>query len=238
MHLPAAALGRSIEIKGDGVMPSEVQEKTPLEPKSGFSRRGFLRGAGMTAVAAVAESRLADAVHAAQAAAAADESAKVFGPGEIEISLNINGEMKKVRVEPRTTLLDALRNRLDITGAKKVCDRGTCGACTVIRDGRTIYSCTALAIDSHGSKITTIESLGTPEHLSPVQAAFVHNDAQQCGFCTPGFVVACTAMLTKHPNPTPEQVRLGLGGNLCRCGTYAGIKEAVVEAGKKMGGTA
>ena len=102
----------------------------------------------------------------------------------------------------------------------------------MIKDGRAIYSCTALAIDVQGSKITTVEGLGTPDKLSPVQAAFVHNDAQQCGFCTPGFVVACTAMLNAHANPTPEQVRLGLGGNLCRCGTYAGIKEAIVEAGK------
>ena len=105
----------------------------------------------------------------------------------------------------------------------------------MIKDGRTIYSCTALAIDSQGSKITTIEGLGTPDKLSPVQAAFVHNDAQQCGFCTPGFVVACTAMLKAHPKPTPEQVRLGLGGNLCRCGTYAGIKGVVADssAGKQ-----
>jgi xanthine dehydrogenase YagT iron-sulfur-binding subunit len=130
-------------------------------------------------------------------------------------------------------LLDALRNRLDLTGAKKVCDRATCGACTVLKDGRPIYACTALAIDVVGSEITTVEGLGTPDRLSPMQAAFVHNDAQQCGFCTPGFVVACTALVNSHAAPTAEQVRLGLGGNLCRCGTYAGIKGAVVEAGKQ-----
>jgi xanthine dehydrogenase YagT iron-sulfur-binding subunit len=168
-------------------------------------------------------------------ALAADPSTPI-GPGEVKITLTVNGEKKTLSVEPRTTLLDALRNRLDITGAKKVCDRATCGACTVIKDGRPIYSCTALAIDVEGSQITTIEGLGTPDNLSPVQAAFVHNDAQQCGFCTPGFVVACTAMLRSHATPTAEQVRLGLGGNLCRCGTYAGIKEAILEAGKKMGG--
>jgi len=165
--------------------------------------------------------------------AAADPGQPV-GPGEVKITLSINGEDQSLSVEPRVTLLDALRNRLDLTGAKKVCDRGTCGACTVIKDGRAIYSCTALAIDVQGSKIMTVEGLGTPEHLSPVQAAFVHHDAQQCGFCTPGFVVACTALLKSHASPTAEQVRLGLGGNLCRCGTYAGIKEAVVEAGKAM----
>jgi aerobic-type carbon monoxide dehydrogenase small subunit (CoxS/CutS family) len=104
----------------------------------------------------------------------------------------------------------------------------------VIKDGRAIYSCAALAIDVQGSKITTVEGLGTPDKLSAVQAAFVHNDGQQCGFCTPGFVVACTAMLSAHASPTPDQVKLGLGGNLCRCGTYAGIKEAIVEAGKQV----
>jgi aerobic-type carbon monoxide dehydrogenase small subunit (CoxS/CutS family) len=168
-------------------------------------------------------------------AIAADSTVPV-GPGEISIALKINGETKSLSIEPRTTLLDALRNRLDLTGAKKVCDRGTCGACTVLCNGRPIYSCTALAIDVADGEITTIEGLGTPESLSPVQAAFVHNDAQQCGFCTPGFVMACTAMLKESASPTPAQVRSALGGNLCRCGTYNGIKDAIVEAGKAMGG--
>jgi xanthine dehydrogenase YagT iron-sulfur-binding subunit len=202
----------------------------PPETTSGFSRRDFLRGVGATSVAA---SGLLVAGLPEDADAAVDYS-KPVGPGELKITLSINGEDKTLSVEPRTTLLDALRNRLDLTGAKKVCDRGTCGACTVIKDGRAIYSCTALAIDVQGSKITTVEGLGNPDKLSPVQAAFVHNDAQQCGFCTPGFVVACTAMLNDHASPTPEQVKLGLGGNLCRCGTYAGIKEAIVEAGKQV----
>jgi xanthine dehydrogenase YagT iron-sulfur-binding subunit len=202
----------------------------PPETTSGFSRRDFLRGVGATSVAA---SGLLVAGLPEDVEAAVDYS-KPVGPGELKITLSINGEDKSLSVEPRTTLLDALRNRLDLTGAKKVCDRGTCGACTVIKDGRAIYSCTALAIDVQGSKITTVEGLGTPEKLSPVQAAFVHNDGQQCGFCTPGFVVACTAMLNTHASPTADQVRLGLGGNLCRCGTYAGIKDAIVEAGKQV----
>jgi xanthine dehydrogenase YagT iron-sulfur-binding subunit len=203
-------------------------EKKPPEVSTGFSRREFLRGVGATSVAA--SGLLATALP--EEAAAAVDFSKPVGTGEVEITLSINGKDQKLTVEPRVTLLDALRNRLDLTGAKKVCDRGTCGACTVIKDGRPIYSCTALAIDVQGSQLTTIEGLGTPDDMSPVQVAFVHNDAQQCGFCTPGFVVACTAMLQSHASPTPEQVRLGLGGNLCRCGTYAGIKEAVVEAGK------
>lgn len=202
-----------------------MQQKPP-QATAGFSRREFLRGVGAGSVAGgILVSGLPEE------AAAADPGEPV-GPGEVKITLNINGEDRSLSVEPRVTLLDALRNRLDLTGAKKVCDRGTCGACTVIKDGRAIYSCTALAIDVQGSKITTIEGLGTPEQLSSVQAAFVHNDAQQCGFCTPGFVVACTALLKSHASPTEEQVRLGLGGNLCRCGTYAGIKEAIVEPGK------
>jgi xanthine dehydrogenase YagT iron-sulfur-binding subunit len=205
-----------------------VQQKPP-EVSSGFSRREFLRGVG---AGSVASGLLAAGLP--EVAAAADAREPV-GPGEVKITLSINGQERGLSVEPRTTLLDALRNRLDLTGAKKVCDRATCGACTVIKDGRAIYSCTALAIDVQGSKITTIEGLGTPEKLSPVQAAFVHNDAQQCGFCTPGFVVACTAMLGANASPSAEQVRLGLGGNLCRCGTYAGIKEAIVEAGKSTG---
>lgn len=202
----------------------------PPETTSGFSRRDFLRGAGAASVAA---SGLLVAGLPEDAEAAVDYS-KPVGPGELKITLSINGEEKTLSVEPRTTLLDALRNRLDLTGAKKVCDRGTCGACTVIKDGRAIYSCTALAIDVQGSKITTVEGLGTPDKLSPVQAAFVHNDGQQCGFCTPGFVVACTAMLNANAKPTADQVKLGLGGNLCRCGTYAGIKEAIVEAGQHV----
>jgi xanthine dehydrogenase YagT iron-sulfur-binding subunit len=216
-----------------------MRKESPGSPQ-GFSRRQFLRGGVGVGVGSVAASigngLLPEDGLAGQAAA--DGIGTPIGPGEVRVTLVINGQSKEVLVEPRTTLLDALRNRLDITGAKKVCDRATCGACTVLKDGKPIYSCTALAIDVAGSQITTIEGLGTPDKLSPVQAAFVHNDAQQCGFCTPGFVVACTAMLQAHPRPTPEQVRLGLGGNLCRCGTYNGIKDAIVEAGPKMGGTA
>jgi xanthine dehydrogenase YagT iron-sulfur-binding subunit len=173
--------------------------------------------------------------------ALAAEPGTPIGPGEVSVTLQINGQQRTLSVEPRTTLLDALRNRLDLTGAKKVCDRATCGACTVLKDGRPIYACTALAIDVVGSEITTVEGLGTPDRLSPVQAAFVHNDAQQCGFCTPGFVVACTAMLSSHAAPSADQVRLGLGGNLCRCGTYAGIQGAISELGaeskEQRGGT-
>jgi xanthine dehydrogenase YagT iron-sulfur-binding subunit len=212
-----------------------ILNRRPSEASVGVSRRDFLRGVGAGSVAASVAGSIFATGGLVEDALAADPSAPI-GPGETKITLIVNGQEQTILVEPRTTLLDALRNRLDLTGAKKVCDRATCGACTVLKDDRPIYSCTALAIDVVGSQITTIESLGTPDNLSPVQAAFVQNDAQQCGFCTPGFVMACTAMLKSHANPTPEQVRLGLGGNLCRCGTYAGINEAIIEAGKKMGG--
>ncbi len=195
----------------------------------GVSRRAFLRGVGVSGVAGGALAAMPGQTESA-------EASKLVGPGPVSITLNINGQDKTLSVEPRTTLLDAVRNHLDLTGSKKVCDRGTCGACTVIRDGRPIYSCTTLAIECEGSKITTIEGLGTPERMSPVQAAFVKNDAQQCGFCTPGFVVAVTALLKRIPNPTPEQIRAELGGNLCRCGTYAGIKQAVLDAAQAMKG--
>jgi xanthine dehydrogenase YagT iron-sulfur-binding subunit len=146
------------------------------------------------------------------------------------ISLSINGKSYTANVEPRVTLLEALRNDLDITGAKRVCDRATCGACTMMMDGKPVYSCSVLAVEAQGKKITTVEGLMQGEKLHPIQQAFIDNDAQQCGFCTPGFVVACKAFLDKNPNPTPEQVQKGLGGNLCRCGTYMGVRAAVLQA--------
>ena len=160
------------------------------------------------------------------------------GPEETSITLNLNGRRRKLKVEPRVTLLDALRNRLDLTGSKKVCDRGTCGACTVLVDGEPAYSCSMLAVEAVGRKITTIEGLGTPEKMNAVQKAFVENDAQQCGFCTPGFVVACTAVLTKNPDATLEEAQAGCGGNLCRCGTYVGMNQALMDAAKSLKGGA
>jgi aerobic-type carbon monoxide dehydrogenase small subunit (CoxS/CutS family) len=148
--------------------------------------------------------------------------------------LKVNGAAKTVTVEPRVTLLRALRNHLDLTGAKEVCDRGGCGACTVLLDGEPVCSCLMLAADAVGREITTVEGLGTPEKMSPVQAAFVECDALQCGFCTPGFVVASTAFLNKNksPNPSLDEIKAGLAGNLCRCGTYGRVFEAVQKAAK------
>jgi xanthine dehydrogenase YagT iron-sulfur-binding subunit len=196
-----------------------------MSKQSGFSRRGFLKGVGIGSVAG----GLVSPVGITKAIAAEGD---VQGPGEVPITLDINGKKRKVNVEPRVTLLDALRNRLDLTGAKKVCDRGTCGACTVLVDGKPVYSCSMLAVECEGREITTIEGIGTPQRMNEVQKAFVKHDAQQCGFCTPGFVTAATAFVRANPKASMEQVRAGLGGNLCRCGTYAGMILAVVDAAK------
>jgi aerobic-type carbon monoxide dehydrogenase small subunit (CoxS/CutS family) len=201
----------------------------PEQPPQGFSRRDFLKGASV-----VASTGLMVAPEAA--AAAPEHSSEILGPAAVPITLQVNGKPYSLSVEPRVTLLDALRNQLDLTGAKKVCDRGVCGACTVIMEGHPVYACNILAIEAEGRHIETIESLGTQGELHPVMAAFVNHDAQQCGFCTPGFVVACKAFLDKHPDPSREDVEHGLGGNLCRCGTYAGIREAVLEAAQTLKG--
>lgn len=204
----------------------------PSEPvdASGLSRRGFLKGLGV----GTAATGLATAVKPMAEAASRDPN--VVGPGEAPLTLKVNGRNLKLNAEPRVTLLDALRNRLNITGPKKVCDRGTCGACTVLLDGEPVYSCCVLAVEAEGRNVTTVEGLGTPDKLNAVQKAFVDHDAQQCGFCTPGFVTAATAFVRKHPNASTDEICKGLGGNLCRCGTYAGMLLAVADAAKAKGG--
>jgi len=219
----AVALPERME---DGNMP----QRTDDPAKAGLSRRGFLKGMGITTAAAGLLPGLGG-----DEAAAEENDASLRGPQEAPLSLKINGEIRELKVEPRVTLLDALRNRLDLTGSKKVCDRGTCGACTVLVDGAPAYACSMLAVEAEGRDIVTIEGLGTPDNMTPLQASFQDHDAQQCGFCTPGFIVAGTAFLRDHPNPTPEEVRAGMGGNLCRCGTYAGIEKALLAAAAKGG---
>jgi xanthine dehydrogenase YagT iron-sulfur-binding subunit len=197
-------------------------KKDPTKP-SGFSRRGFIQGIG------IGGSAITTGVLEKEALAAPPP---VAGPGLASITLNINGKSQKVEVEPRETLLDTLRNHLDMTAAKRVCDRGTCGACTVTINNKVVYSCTVLAIDAQGKDIQTLEGIGA----HPIVQAFVNNDAQQCGYCTPGFVMASKSFLDHHPNPTYEDVKRGLSGNLCRCGTYVGIRKAVLEAAGKLKG--
>jgi xanthine dehydrogenase YagT iron-sulfur-binding subunit len=192
-----------------------------------FSRRDFLKSAGLGGVATAVTTVAPGDVEAQM-------GVRAVGPGEVPIALTVNGKRIDLRVEPRVTLLDALRNRADLTGNKRVCDRGSCGACTMIVDGRTVYSCSTLAIDVQGKQIRTVDGLANGSTLHPVQQAFCDVDALMCGFCTPGFVVATVALLEKYPNATPEQARRELDGNVCRCGTFVRILEAAMTA-KSMG---
>lgn len=225
---------------GRGRLENSAKEKREEEKApspGGFTRRDFIKGSGLAGVAVSAGTLLSEKILEAASPPAA--SAKFYGPGPVGITLRINGQERKLEVEPRVTLLDALRDHLDLTGAKRVCDRAVCGSCTVIADGRAIYSCGMLAIDAQGRDIRTIEGLAPEGSLAPVSSAFVDNDAQQCGFCTPGFVMACTAYLEQTPHPNYEGLQKDLGGNICRCGTYMGLRRAVLDAaGKVKGGRA
>jgi xanthine dehydrogenase YagT iron-sulfur-binding subunit len=204
-----------------------------------------LKGIALTAGAAAAlpgEGVLGNALGAAQ------EKDAALGPGAVPIALSINGKKFQLKVEPRVTLLDALRNftqvpsgeYVDLTGAKEVCDRSSCGACTVVMGGRAVYACSVLAIEAQGKEIQTVEGLEKDGKLHPVQEAFVSCDGLMCGFCTPGFVVAAKALLDEKPHATRDEIRRGLSGNLCRCGTQNRALEAVLlaagRAEKKNGG--
>jgi xanthine dehydrogenase YagT iron-sulfur-binding subunit len=201
--------------------PLNDEPKEKVDDASGVSRRDFLKISTISAAAVP--------ILGTKVVEAPGEPVRIYGPGKVPVELTINGQKHALRLEPRVTLLDALRDQLDITGAKRVCDRGECGACTVLLDNRAVYACSVLAIEAQGMAITTVEALTQGETLHPIQQAFVDNDASQCGFCTPGFVVAFKAVLDKHPNATPEEIRRGLSGNLCRCGTYHGIHLAIAQ---------
>ncbi len=203
----------------------------------GYTRRSFLKGAGTVAASGVvAQTALAAAPETAEGRALVPRLA-----GEVEIQLEVNGKTQKVKCEPRTTLLSALRHRVDPphTGTKLVCDQGACGACTVLLDGEPVCSCMTLAVDAQGREIRTIEGLADGDALSPVQSAFVENDALMCGFCTPGFVMSVTGCLEKNPDASLPEIKTACSGNLCRCGTYPHIFDAAVQAGRQMkqGGT-
>jgi len=191
--------------------------KNQTGQKSGFSRRDFFRGSGALAAATALQAQTAEAQNQAQVVS-----------GETSITLNVNGKEHTVKVEPRTTLLDVLRFQLDLTGAKPVSLDGSSGASTVLVDGKPMTASNMLALQAQGKKILTVESLAN----DAVPKAFVEYDAQQCGFCTPGFVVAVRAFLNQKPNATADEIRSGLNGNLCRCGTYANIIEAALSIAK------
>ncbi len=208
-------------------MPEDPEDKCPHQ-QSGMSRRGFL--SSVSAGAAVAASMT-------QVPPARSQEIQAGG-STATISLRINGSLRKIVVEPRWSLLYVLRDLLGLTGTKIGCDRGECGACTVLIDGKTRYACMTLAVEAQGHDITTLEGLMDGEKLGPVQQAFAEEDAFQCGFCTPGQIMAVEGLLRHTPNPTIDQARLGLSGNLCRCGTYQHIFHAVAKAAelRKKGG--
>jgi aerobic-type carbon monoxide dehydrogenase small subunit (CoxS/CutS family) len=202
---------------------SKRKESSP-DNSLGISRRSFLKGAGVAAAGtAVLNSGLLG--HASEVPSSAIS-------GATTIALNINGAEQRVSVEPHTTLAEALRDELHLTGTKIVCDRGSCSACTVWLDGTPVNSCMTFALDAAGRKVTTIEGLGGPENLHPVQAAFVEHDGTQCGYCTSGMVMSCAALLEHNPNPTAADVQQAISGNLCRCGTYPKVVEAALAAAR------
>ncbi|QDT34675.1 (2Fe-2S)-binding protein [Thalassoglobus polymorphus] len=154
------------------------------------------------------------------------------------VTTNINGTQKSFLCEPRQTLLEVLRDNLDLTGTKEGCSNGNCGACTVLLDGKPVTSCLVLAVECEGAEIETIEGVATKDGLAPVQDAFLENAALQCGVCTPGFIMSTKAMLRENPNPTEEEIRFYLAGNLCRCTGYDKIIDAVQDAAQRQCGTA
>jgi aerobic-type carbon monoxide dehydrogenase small subunit (CoxS/CutS family) len=195
--------------------------------RRGVTRRALFKGAG-AAAAAGALFRTVDGM----AEEAADQP-RTQGPGPVSVTLRCNGEERKVEVEPRDTLLDTLRLPLDLTGAKPVCERSTCGACTVWLDGVPVYACSVLTVEAEGREVTTVEGLGNPKAMHVVQEAFVKHDALQCGFCTPGMVMSCAAAVKEHgASLTEKQAREACAGNLCRCGTYPHVLKAALAAAK------
>jgi xanthine dehydrogenase YagT iron-sulfur-binding subunit len=191
-----------------------------------FSRRGFLKSAGITAAGTLLDT----AQTLAQDAARAAHEPQTLGPGAVPVALRVNGRAHTVQVEPRDTLAATLRDKLQLTGTKVICDRGACSGCTVWLDKKPALACMTLSVDVGGREVTTIEGLSTGEHLHPVQAAFVKHDAMQCGFCTPGMVMSCAALLERNPHPTLADVKTATSGNLCRCGTYPKVFAATLDA--------
>ncbi|HTR03129.1 MAG TPA: (2Fe-2S)-binding protein [Thermoanaerobaculia bacterium] len=188
------------------------------EPRGGFTRRDLVRGSLVGAIAASVGGK-----------AAAAELERI-GPGAAPLELTVNGTVHRLSVEPRVTLADALRDRIGLTGTKVVCGRGACGACTVVLDGKTVCSCLMLAQEASGKSITTIEGVAVQGRLTPLQEAFIAADALQCGFCTSGMILSCQALLDRNPKPDRQAIREAVAGNLCRCGTYNHVFDAVERA--------
>jgi xanthine dehydrogenase YagT iron-sulfur-binding subunit len=209
-------------------------ENTPGErstqntsPQTGISRRSFLKGTGASAAGlAAARFRFPAATAEEQSAA---ESA--LGPDPVPMTLRVNDRTYTLRLEPRVTLASALRDHLNLTGTKVICDRGACGGCTVLLDGEPVLSCMVLAVTAQGKAVRTVEGLAkNDEQLDPLQAAFIAHDALQCGYCTPGMLMSCRALLDRTPQPTLTEIKAAVSGNVCRCGTYPHVFAAVLAA--------
>ncbi len=208
------------------------------ERADGFSRRRFLQAVGLGATAAT----LPGDGLAGKTVGSLRSGDVALGPSAVPVTLKVNGETLRLRLEPRVTLLDALRDHIqidtqeavDLTGAKRVCDRSSCGACTMHMDGKVVYACSVLAVEAQGHEIATVESLDEDGKLHLVQEEFIHCDGLQCGFCTPGFVMSSVALLRENPHPTGDEIRRGLSGNICRCGTQTRVLKAVEKAASGM----
>ena len=206
---------------------TEAGRHKPHKQQGSVSRRGFLRGAGVAAAgAAIVEGNLLGKGEAAA------QKAAIVGPEKVPVTLRVNGVNRQVQIEPRTTLADALLFELNLTGTKVVCNRGSCSACTVWLDNTPVCSCMTMALDVGNRNVTTIEGLAQGDRLHPVQEAFIAYDAAMCGYCTPGMVMSCAALLRDNPNPSEDDVRTATSGNLCRCGTYPKVFEATLAAAK------
>ena len=240
-ELPSSGSAGSVGAAPDelpaGPDPSGESNRAPGRTAGGdgLSRRGFLQTGTSAAGAAALLGLPTVAPSAAAAAPAAVPPPAVLGPGAVPITLLVNGKETKVSVEPNETLASVLRDRMGLTGTKKGCDRGQCGACTVLLNGRRINSCLALAVSQDGADVLTIEGLAQGDACHPLQAAFIAHDAFQCGFCTPGQIMSALGLIQEgQAGDDPERVREGMSGNLCRCGAYRGITEAVLETQRTM----
>ena len=198
--------------------------KTP-PPRSGVSRRSFLKGAGAAGLAA---SQLS--LPALEAEQTRPDEAVTLGPDPVPVRFQVNGQLYAARCEPRVTLADALRDHLGLNGTKVICDRGACGGCTVLLDNEPVVSCMLLAVAAQGKHIQTVEGLAQGDQLDPLQDAFIAHDALQCGYCTPGMLMSCKALLARNPSPSRADIKTAISGNICRCGTYPHVFAAVLAA--------
>lgn len=206
-----------------------MKKKENLKQSGSFSRRGFLKGAGITAAGTVIASS-----GVLNLKGQTIEKNKTIGPDIVTISMKVNGKSRKLSIEPRTTLADALRIELQLTGTKVGCDRGSCSACTVWIDGVPALSCMILAVEVGSREVTTIEGVAKNGRLHPIQDAFIAHDATQCGFCTSGMIMTTAHLLEVKPVPSLEDVKVATRGNFCRCGTHPNVFKATLDASKKM----